>query len=79
MTRICKIYDKPSGNIPLCAIMEKKLGGVIVEMTNKQFAMYLANDLRELERIQKELQQQGVQNKDLDKMIRRLQDQLKRP
>jgi len=48
-------------------------------MTDKQFETYLLAQLRNLEKIQKQLAQEGVKNEDLDTTIKDLQDQLKRP
>ncbi|MCL2420777.1 MAG: hypothetical protein FWD03_02865 [Defluviitaleaceae bacterium] len=48
-------------------------------MTDKQFESYLLAQLRNLEKIQKQLTLEGVKNEDLDTTIKDLQDQLKRP
>ena len=48
-------------------------------MTDKQFDAYTQGQLFVLEKIQEELAEKGVKSADLDKFIKNLQDQLKRP
>jgi len=54
-------------------------GDELMGMTDKQFESYLLAQLRNLEKIQKQLTLEGVKNEDLDTTIKDLQDQLKRP
>ena len=48
-------------------------------MTDKQFDYYTDKQLQILEIIQNRLAGQGIKDADLDRLIKSLQDQLKRP
>ena len=48
-------------------------------MTDKQFDAYTVSQLQILEGIQDRLAKQGVKDSELDRLIKSLQDQLKRP
>jgi len=48
-------------------------------MTDRQFDIHLMNLLRDLKRIQEQLKNEGVTNKELDAIIKDYEEQLKRP
>lgn len=48
-------------------------------MTDKQFASYQAGLLRELKKIKEELAKKGTASKDLDAIIKDLENELMRP
>ena len=53
--------------------------GELMGMTDRQFDAYQRSLLRELKRIEAEIAKSGVENADLDNLIKDIEEQLKRP